>query len=102
MKRLKRIVYLCGMVPLLGFALLAQPQPAEARVDVTVGLGVPAPVVVVPAPVVVVRRGPTATVISDTIIGDTTLGTPTGTHIGTGATIIITGTAGKADGRTEA
>src|SRR6266446_6570643 len=57
MKRLKRIVYMCGVVPLLGLALLAQPQSAEARVDVNVGLGVPAPVVVAPTPVVVVRRG---------------------------------------------
>ena len=57
MKRLLHSITLCGVVPLLGLALLAQPQSAEARVDVTVGLGVPAPVVVAPAPVVVVRRG---------------------------------------------
>jgi hypothetical protein len=57
MKHLKRIVYMCGVIPLLGLALLTQPQPAHARVDVNVGLGVPAPVGVAPAPVVVVRRG---------------------------------------------
>jgi hypothetical protein len=56
MKRLTHIISMCGMVPLLGLALLASPQPAHAH-GVTVGIGVPAPVVVAPAPVVVVRRG---------------------------------------------
>jgi hypothetical protein len=57
MKRLTHSIGMCGVVPLLGLALLARPQSAEARVDVTVGLGVPAPGVVAPAPVAVVRRG---------------------------------------------
>jgi hypothetical protein len=56
MKHLTHILSMCGVVPLLGLALLVQPQSAHARVDVNVGLGVPAPVVVTPAPVVV-RRG---------------------------------------------
>ena len=48
MKRLTHLLGMYGMVPLLGLALLAPPQPADARVDA---------VVVAPAPVVVVRRG---------------------------------------------
>src|SRR6266487_4236606 len=55
LKRLTHIISMCSVVPLLGLALLTQPQRAEARVDVHVGLGVPAPVVVTPAPVVVHR-----------------------------------------------
>jgi hypothetical protein len=42
--------------------------------------------------------GTTATILTDTTIGETTLGAPTGIRIGTGATIIMTGTAGKTEG----
>jgi hypothetical protein len=115
MKRLTHILGRWGVLPLLGLALLVPPQPAEARVDVNVGLGVPAPVVVAPAPIVVHRdttiTGITATRIKATILGamtaltatitgDTTLGATTATRIGTGATISIPGTPGKAETRT--
>ena len=48
MKGLTHLLGMCGMIPLLGLALLALPQPAHARSDL---------VVVTPAPVIVVRRG---------------------------------------------
>ena len=43
-------------------------------------------------------EGTTAPILTDTTIGDTTLGATTDTRIATGATIIMTGPVGKVAG----